>query len=218
MSPRPPPPPPPPAPAPPISHDGSSAHALLRAAAECCACQQWGNHSERYRFAKSLHGTDTPRVRDATAAALAGVALPPKGRPAASGARSLGTRVLPVFVLSLESWASGGDDDDGYADHLLFERALFGLCDKPNAYGLSVSPWPVHGIPCGTVSRAVSRAARFSCGMVTPTIPRARHTRSFRGTHVPKHEACHPTPHGIPGRYGPAQRHRTVVCAYGGSA
>jgi hypothetical protein len=80
-------------------------------------------------------------VRDATAAALAGVALPPKGRPAASGARSLGTRVLPVFVLSLESWASGGDDDDGYADHLLFERAL--------------ARYPLRRcIPCGMVSHA----------------------------------------------------------------
>jgi hypothetical protein len=25
-----------------------------------------------------------------------------------------------VFVLSLESWASGGEEEEGYADHLLF--------------------------------------------------------------------------------------------------
>jgi hypothetical protein len=46
-------------------------------------------------FAKNLDGTDTPRMREATAAALADAALPPKDRRAAAAARSLGTRVLP---------------------------------------------------------------------------------------------------------------------------
>ncbi len=118
-------------------------------------------------------------MRDATAAALAGVALPPKGRPAASGARSLGTRVLPVFVLSLESWASGGDDDDGYADHLLFERAL--------------ARYPLrHCIPCGMVY--LMRHGHTNHSPCTP------HAFYQGGAPVPKQESCYPTPHGSPGR------------------